>query len=68
MATTTKWWTVAELAAYWQTSPKTVRRHIKTGKLVAHRLGGLRVSDDNRIAFERSRQTVKDLTKGRTWL
>ncbi len=46
--------TVAQIAERWLCSERTIRREIKRGRLVAHRIGvQLRISHADLIAYER---------------
>lgn len=48
------YYTLAQVADRWQTSIKTIRRIIKRGDLVAHKIGGqYRISHADLIAAER---------------
>ncbi len=47
-------YTVAQIAERWLCSERTIRREIKRGRLVAHRIGvQLRISHADLIAYER---------------
>lgn len=47
-------YTVGQIAERWQCSPKTVRRLIARGALMAHRIGsGIRISDNDLKTYER---------------
>ena len=50
-------YTVADLAARWEISARTVHRIIASGSLKTHQIGvKKRVSHDDLVAFERSRR------------
>src|SRR5262245_66680217 len=55
------WWTVRELADHYRVSVRTIYAEIETGRLVAHRFGGvrgaIRVSDEDRTKWEASSRT-----------
>ena len=47
-------YTFGQIADRWQTSTKTIRRIVKRGDLVAHKIGGqIRISHADLIAAER---------------
>ena len=50
--------TVKTLAKLWNVSERTIRREIASGELRAFRVGAqLRISPEERMAYERRRQT-----------
>ena len=52
--------TIAELAARWRCSPKSVRRRIDTGDLAAHFINGRwLISNADRDAFEALRRRAR---------
>lgn len=46
------WWTPAELAAHYKVSRRSIYREIESGRLVAIKIGCLRVSEESRIRWE----------------
>jgi excisionase family DNA binding protein len=46
-----KFFTIAEVAERLRVSTRTVRRWIKAGDLIAHRIGGLRIAENDLRAF-----------------
>ncbi len=47
-------WTPAELAAHYKVSKRSIYREIESGRMVAIRIGALRVSEFDRVRWEQA--------------